>query len=593
MISNDILQDDGWRPITDTLGNEILIPPEVPIEIIPHSDAPLFIGNKDDGIIMEQLITELTSQNAQLTPEVIEITRQASLVSLWFFLKTMAGFAGPYNDLTDHIHRDMCNFRQRAMHPGSKAAIFIPRSFYKSTITTHGANAWELLRDPNLRVGMIASKMDMAQKFMWSTQRIFDDNTLMKDIFPEHCPAKGIKGNVLQNRWNATEMVLPNRTRNLSEPSVMCLGAGGASQGNHFDLLNVDDLIGEKQLNVEHISGDEMYKIGNWFSSNQDTLLVSPKTSRVFLAATRYAPDDVYEQIYQDCSSMVGFWDELPYTLNPDGQWSIYHRQAVEADRLTFPEKVDEKFLNRIRKQDPWKYYSQYINNPFSAQSSEFADYSVRDCNLDYDNGQFSIHVFRNGSFRKIPLESCTVTIGIDPAASEVRRSSRTSRSAIVVQAVDSKNNRYYIDGSIGYYAPTKFFDEIFRLFDKYKYYLSSVNMEGQGGFKFAYNKLMEEMVQKKKSMPLRLIRPLPDKDAKLRIFIQPLLDLGQVWATPIVKIPIEEEITTFPGGFKRDMLDAMEIADRMTPRPLTDEEEEAVAKTGSWRDRITSRAGY
>jgi len=387
-------------------------------------------------------------------------------------------------------------------------------------------------------------------------------------------------------------MVMPNRTRNTSDASVKCLGAGGAVQGNHFDLLNVDDLIGEKQLNADHISGDEMIKIGNWFSSNQDTLLVSPKTSRVFLAATRYAPDDVYEQIYQDCSERQGYWDELPYPENLDGQWTIYHRQAIEEDLLTFPEKIDQAFLTRTMKKDPWKYYSQYLNNPFSAQSSEFVSYHIRDCVLDNNGGEFSINFFSNGEHRVLPLSSCVVTIGIDPAASEVRRSSRTSRSAIVVQAVDSKNVHYYIDGSAGYYAPTKFFSEIFRLWEKYKYYISSVNMEGQGGFKFAYNKLMEEAVNKRKPLPLRLIRPLPDKDAKLRLFLQPLLDLGLIWATEYMRGEIENEISTFPGGYKRDVMDAMEIADRNSRRPQTEEEEEYNQKK-EWRSKITSRAGY
>jgi hypothetical protein len=316
----------------------------------------------------------------------------------------------------------------------------------------------------------------------------------------------------------------------------------------------------------------------------------------VFLAATRYAPDDVYERIYQDCSERLGYWDELPYPEEPDedGNWRIYHRQAVEQDRLVFPEKVDQRFLNRKRQTDPWSYYSQYLNNPFSAQASEFAKYSVRQCEIDFADDAWTLYKINSeGGQTKIPLGECTVTIGIDPAASEVRRTSNTSRSAIVVQAVDANNNHYYIDGSVGYYAPTKFFTEIFRLWDKYKFYISSVNMEGHGGFKFAYNKLMEEIVRRRKPLPLRLIRPLPDKDAKLRIFLQPMLDYGQLWATPNIFHDIEEEISMFPGGSKKDTLDAMEIADRLSVRPLTTEELDAERKAGSRRGGITSRAGY
>lgn len=586
------LKAEGWRDYTDSLGNDLLIPPEVPLQFIHHKDAPLFTGTADNALIINQLIDEIESDNPQLTTEVVELTKQASLVSLWFFLKVLAAYSGPYGDLTDHLHRDMCNYRQQMMTPGSRGAIFISRSMYKSTITTHGANAWELLRDPNLRIGMVASKMDMSQQFMWATQRIFDDNDLLRELFPDHCPPRGIKGNILSPRWNAVEMVMPNRTRNMPEASIKCMGAGGATAGNHFDLLNADDLIGEKQLNADHLSSEEMLKIGNWFNSNQDTLLVSPKTSRVFLAATRYAPDDAYEQLFQDCHTHVGYWDELPYKPNEDGQWSIYYRMAVERDRLIFPEKVDQKFLTRLRETNPWSYFTQYLNNPFSAQAAEFSEYSVRECDLDIDNDGWNIHTFNNGTHRKIPLSSCTVSLGIDPAASEKKTSNRTSRSAIVVVAIDAQNNHYYIDGSVGYYAPTKFFDEIFRLWEKYKYYIGSVNMEGQGGFKFAYNKLIEEIANRRKSIPLRLIRPLPDKDAKIRIFIQPLLDFGLVWATGRIKSEIESEVTVFPGGVKRDVLDAMEIAERLIVRPETEEELE-YESASNWRDKVTSRGGY
>jgi len=588
------LVSEGWRTGIHPLGHEIQIPPEIPIEFVPHKDAPIFNNAEDAQLIIDHLISEMDSDNPQLTTEVVELTRQASLVSLWFFLKSIAGHSGPYSDLTDHLHRDMCNYRQRQMAPGSRGAIFISRSMYKSTITTHGANAWELIRDPNLRIGMIASKMDMSQQFMWATQRIFDDNELVAALFPEFVPKRGQKGNILTPRWNAVEMVLPNRTRNMPEASIKCMGAGGATAGNHFDLLNVDDLIGEKQLNADHVASEEMLKIGNWFNSNQDTLLVSPATSRVFLAATRYAPDDAYEQLFQDCKEMVGYWDELPYKINPEGQWSIYYRMAVERDKLIFPEKVDHKFLNRLRETNPWSYFTQYLNNPFSAQAAEFSEYSIRECELDFNDGQWNIYTFVNGEHKTVPLASCSVSIGIDPAASETKRSARTSRSAIVVCAIDSKNNHYYIDGSVGYYAPTKFFDEIFRLWDKYRYYIKTVNMEGQGGFKFAYNKLIEEVANRRKGMPVKLIRPLPDKDAKIRIFIQPLLDFGLVWATPRIRNELAEEITVFPGGFKRDVLDAMEIADRLMVRPLTDEEEEEKENYGQgWRENITSKGGY
>ena len=68
-------------------------------------------------------------------------------VSLFFFLKYIAGSAGPYNEINEDLHLEMCNFRQSdyCMNPGAHAACFVPRGFLKSTIMTHGGATWELL----------------------------------------------------------------------------------------------------------------------------------------------------------------------------------------------------------------------------------------------------------------------------------------------------------------------------------------------------------------------------------------------------------------------------------------------------------------
>ena len=562
--------------LNPTLNQEIEIPDKVPLEFVPHEDAKVFNEVEDKHKIMEHLASELTSENFHLNDELIELIKQTSKVSLWFFLKYIAGFSGPYADLTDHLHVDMCNYRQKMLTPGIKGAAFIPRSMYKTTIFSHGANAWELLRDPNLRIGMVGSVATMAEQNMHQTQRTFDSNPLMREIFPAYCPPRGLKNNIIQKRWNDVEMVMPNRTIDMPEASIKCIGAMASAQGNHFDLMCADDLVGEKQLSADHSSSDEMYKIGNWFLSNQDTLLVSPLTSRVFLSATRYSLDDAYEVIMENIKVKEGYWDEILYETNPEGYWHVYYRMAIEQDELIFPEKVNKEFLTRLKKVNPWSYYTQYLNNPHDAQVSEFSEYSTRPCFLDYSRTKgYTIVVSKGPKPVEIPLGTCEVIIGVDPAASEKRMSIRTSRSAIVVVARDSEDNRYYIDGSVGYYEPTKLLDEIFRLYTKYKSYIRMTAVEAAGAFKMFYSLVGVEQRRRGIYLGLRPISALPDKDAKIRNFIQPLLDRGQIYVNGTIGDYIDEEIMTFPGGMKKDLLDAMEIANRYSVKQFEDNEEE------------------
>lgn len=577
------LLSKGWREWTDPdLQETILIPPPVPMQFVAHPLAPNLSDPTIREDILKDFMSEMESDPATWGQETFQLVREASLTSMWFFLKYVAGAFGPYNGLTDHIHMDICNFRQRMLQPGARGAIFIPRSFYKSTIVSHGADTWELLRDPNLRIGIVASKTEMAEQFMSNIQRNFDSNPLIEYLFPDHCPDKGEKGNVLQKPWNSQMMLMPNRTRNMPEPSVKTMGAGGNTQGNHFDLLNADDLIGEAQLDSSRGSSQEMFKIGNWFSSNKDTLLISPKKSRVFVAATRYGVDDIYEEMYQDCKEQLGYWDELPHKTNPDGEWTIYHRMAEERGQLIFPEKVDQKFLDRIKERDQWKYYTQYLNNPYSAQQTEFADYTVRECEVDFSvSSGYKILYQLGPQGVSIPLEKCKVYLGIDPAASEKKTSNTTSRSAIVVLARDDKGNRFVIDGSVGYYDPVKFYDEIFRLYSKYKNYVDATYMESGGPFRFVYNTLVAEQRKRNTWLGLRKVTPLPDKDGKLRNYIQPILEKNYLFAAKPIRKYLAEELTVFPGGNKRDTMDALEVADRnaviamaMTESEYEEEEE-------------------
>jgi len=596
-----LVEIDAWRPLwDDTLEQWIVIPPPVPLEFVPHDSAPLFSTGEEGHATLDDLIKEITSQTPQINDEIRELIRQASLVSLYFFLKYIAGAYGPYADLSDHLHVDVANFRQRMLHAGARGAVFLPRSFYKSTVCTHGAISWELLRDPDLRVGLCASNSDMAEQFMLPSKLTFEDNPLVEYLFPEHCARKGIKGNVIEKVWNSQRIIMPNRTIRMPEPSIKCMGAGGSVAGNHFDLLSVDDLVSEKELDSDRGASADMMKKAQWFSSNQETLLVSPRKSRVFLSATRYAINDPYEQVFSEVKSKHGYWDELPYKVNKEiGVWDIYYRMAVEQDKYVFPEKVGKPELERIRKKDPWAYYTQYLNNPFSASVSEFNNMSIKKCELDYAEGRgMTINFFSGGEHKVVPLSSCEVIIGIDPAASEVKTSNKTSRSAIVVRARDAKDRHYYIDGAVGYFSPTQLYDNIFKLAKRYRKYLRSTNFEAQGGFKFVYNSLVEEQRSRRESLKLRSVTPLPDKDGKIRNFIEPLLVQRLVFATSLIEGPIKEELELFPGGLKRDTLDAMEIADRFSVKPRGQADEDDMDefdrhKKGSKRRRTSNAVGY
>lgn len=100
----------------------------------PHPKAPRFATPEGAELLFRQLVSELSSPNANLNAEAVSLARELGFVSLWFLLVGILSTAGPYEKLVDPVSVDMCNFRASDawMRPGARAAAFIPRGFYKS-----------------------------------------------------------------------------------------------------------------------------------------------------------------------------------------------------------------------------------------------------------------------------------------------------------------------------------------------------------------------------------------------------------------------------------------------------------------------------
>ena len=564
-------------------------PPIVPLEIIHHPDAPAFKHEKNPGLIFTQLIQELQSPNINTAnKEFKSLLQQAGKVNLWFYLKYIASYSGPYGDVTDHLHRDLANFRQSQLKPGARGAVFIPRSHYKSTVFTHGANGWELIRNPDLRIGLGSNIIDRSQEFMRMTQSQFDDNELIAWLYPEYCPAKSLKtGKTIAKRWNSREMVMPNRSRNMPEPSIKPIAVGGSTAGNHFDLLSLDDIIGDKQLDSDHMSGTEMQKITNWFKSSSRTLLTDPATGRITLAATRYAIDDTYEDLMTDCCGQFGNWDEVNYPLKRNGEWDIYYKMAIERNKIVFPEAITKSMLDKLREDDWWTYVTQYLNNPHIAGASEWTDFDVKKFTVDYDE-TYGHRIWLNGEEKPLYVEDMDVKIGIDPAASDRKARATTSRSAITVLARDARNRIFLLDVSAGYWRPSQLFDNMFRLHKKFRRYNPSTHLEQMGAFKILGSLLREEEQKRNYFLNLRAVTKGTDKDNTIRANIEPILNDGRLYVIENNYNLLIQEVKTFPNGKLKDILDSITLAYQASRTPPSEEENRRrykLQQESSWRN--------
>jgi len=545
--------------------------------IAPHPLAPRLSSSKDAGLVISQLVTDVGSGHLALgSDDTRSLIAEAGLVNLWFFLHFIAGYNGPFDKLNQGLHRDMCNFRQSeyCMGPGAHAGVCMPRKHFKSTVFTEGGTAWEGNRNGDLRFRITNAVVERAEDFMHTAQRIFDSNEFFAWLYPDHVMKRGME------HWNDREAVFRWRSRIYTEPSIKCGGATGAASGDHHDVLLHDDLIDMTMLDTLHKSGSDVMKARNFLTTSEKTLVQSWSESRIIVPHTRYAVDDCYEPIWADCRLILGHKDHR-FQTREDGKWVIYYRAVEENGEIIFPEAITREGLAKMAKEDWWTYATQYMNNPYDAGGSELVSLPHNTFDLVKEQGEWIISI-REGE--KIPLARCDVVVACDPAATEREISAKTSRSAVVGWARDSRGRSFFFDGNAGYVEIFKVFDWIFDIVAKYSGIVRQVIFE-----RVAFQRILQPLLEAERRrrglfVPIYGRSAVGDKTARIRSAFAPELQAGRVFIENKLERLFLEEKNTFPTSRLKDILDASEMAISSLSTPFTDEEEDEIARMNEER---------
>ena len=541
------------------------------LHVRAHERAPLFEDKHQARLYFGQLASEVGSRSFSPGKEVTELLRQASLVNLWFFLKFICGSAGPYDKLNAELNLDMCNFRQSEACMGKKArgAAFLFRSSRKSTVLTHGADTWEIVREPDIKIAIVNATLPKAKEFMGVIRSNFERNELMELLFPEWVPRTGAQ------RWNNDELVSPARTRYMPDPTVKPLGAGGAAEGGHFDLLNADDLVGLDDLGVDmNVSMDMFHKI-KWWKTNHRALLNDLQESRIVAVGTRYSADDVWQLIVNDAKEVRGYQDQdMLSRVSDEGQYTIYYRMAIEDGVAVAPEIIDKKELEKMAQEDFWTYTTQYLNNPQQSGLSEFNDWKIKKCMVVDDSKTGSKAIVRfwpDGTQDQVFLKDMDCVMSIDPAGTDTGITAKTSRTSIGIWAMDYEENVYRIWGRVGYFDIGKLFDYVFEGNREFKGYLRQTVVESNAMQKIIAPLLSKEQWERREYISPKGVPAKGDKVARIRSSFGLYLSQGKVWTTEAAGKELVEEQMVFPmSRFKMDVLDEADKGITALRRPFS-----------------------
>jgi hypothetical protein len=540
--------------------------------ISQHPEAPLYAGD-DRQEVLRQVMSEVMSGSFPAGDGSFrEAFRQTALVNLWFFLKAISADSGPYEKLTEHLHMDMANFYQESMYPGAKAAGFIGRSHYKSTVWTHGPIPWEIVRNPNISIALGGGVESRMLEFLHYAQDVFTDNEIFAWAFPKH----HVDAPKTMAGFNDKMLTTPAKTWNKRKPNCVPMTAGGSTAGIHVDKLKLDDVISDKDLDSNRQSSASMRSMGNWLKSSIRTLVMDWKTSQVFLAGTRYGVDDAYEPIMNNCRRQVGYWAELDeYPVQEDGEWDIYYRMLIEDGEIIFPEAFTAEGVEKLKKDDPWTWHTQYRNKPGEIGSSDLREFEVKSAQLDFQAGEWGVWLSNNiGQPEEwYPFTRADVVQVLDPAATDRGITAQTSRSAHVCYARFPGGIRVAFDGGADYVSTSTFFSWLFDKYEKYRRYMRATGLEMRGPFKMLEGIYEEECERRQAEIGLVPVETKGDKVARIRVGLEPLLAEGLLYATPKMKALIDEEKKKFPEGVLKDVLDALEMAEALSLEPYGEED--------------------
>ena len=277
------------------------------------------------------------------------------------------------------------------------------REHGKSSLITFGGSIQEILRDPDITIGIFSHTKPESRKFLSWVKREFEDNGVMKNLYPDVLypdPQKQAP------RWSEEKGIVVRRRGNPRESTIEAHGlVDGQPTGSHFKLRIYDDIV-----TLESVTTAEQIRKTTEAHSLSDNLGArgADGKKRAWHLGTRYRFGDTYQELIDRKSLQVRIY---PATEDgtPTGK-PVYLTQ--------------EQWDETRRKQSTAILAAQMLLNPAAGVEAMFRKEWLK--------------------FTDIRPSTLNVYVMCDPASSRKKGSDDT---AMLVVGVDASRNKYLLDG--------------------------------------------------------------------------------------------------------------------------------------------------
>lgn len=334
------------------------------------------------------------------------------------------------------VHEELCRWWNREDSKTHQLTL-LPRDHGKSAMIAYRV-AWELTRDPTLRVLYISATSNLAQKQLSFIKSIFTS-----DIHRRYWPDYVHYDEGKREKWTMTEISLDHPKRkaeSVRDPSIFTGGLTTSLTGLHCDIAVLDDVVVYENAYTQE--GRDKVK-------SQYSLLSSIEgaNAREWVVGTRYHPKDLYsellsmeEDIYNSSGEIIAAEPiyetfERAVENTGDGTGEFLWPRQVRHDGKAFGFDIQILAKKRAQYLDKTQFRSQYYNDPNDPDNRP----------IDYDKFQYfqKEHLTNTHGSWYYRDRKLNVFAAVDFAYSLRRKADYT---AIVVIGVDFENNVYVLD---------------------------------------------------------------------------------------------------------------------------------------------------
>lgn len=464
--------------------------------------------------------------------------------------------------LLGNIHREVINW-WTSKGAKSHQLLLLPRDHMKSALIAYRV-AWELTKDPTLRVLYISSTSNLATK-----QLKFIKDILTDDTYRLYWPEMVEKEEAKREKWTEREISVDDprrRAESIRDPSIFTAGLTSNIVGMHCDIAVLDDVVVTANAYTEE--GRERVK-------DQYGLLSSIETvnAQEWVVGTRYHPLDLYSNLismeideYDEIGNVVKsnpLFDvkEYPVETAGDGSGQYLWPRQQRSDGKWFGFDQDILRTKRAQYLNKVHFRAQYYNDPHDVESSPIK----RELFQYYDQNHLS-HQNYNWYYKR---ERLNVVAAVDFAYSTGKKSDATS---IVVLGVDSALNYYILE--IDRFKTDKisdYFQHILKLYQKWGF--RKIRCEVSVAQQVIVRDLRENYIRPHGlTLAVDEFRPTRwqgSKEERIMAVLEPRYANRQIWHYATGNTQILEEELIFHNPPHDDVKDALASAIDFAQAPI------------------------